>query len=192
MNNSNNKINIVSPSIQVMQDSLEYYDKNFDIYNNKFANVKYIKLIKNNSNILHEQIELYDKDKNLLFTYYYENIGQYVSSIQLWCWAWAIPYLPKKTTIIIRKILLHGIDLEYNDYEVLKLELLTSRFRIMHKVQLDIHLALASYLAKKPFIFKYLDILNKPFNKNEFYDITQPVNLDTDKFIENYLFLIEM
>jgi hypothetical protein len=62
----------------------------------------------------------------------------------------------------------------------------------MHKVQLDIHLAIASYLAKKPIIFKYLEFINKPFNMNEFYDITQPVNLDTDKFVENYLFLIEM
>jgi hypothetical protein len=132
MNNINNN-NTVSPSIQVMQNSLEYYDKNFDIYNSKFSNVKYIKFITNDSNILHEQIELYDKDKNLLFTYYYENIGQYVSSIQLWCWGWALPYLPKKSTILIRKILLHGIDLEYNDYEVLKLELLTSRLELCIK-----------------------------------------------------------
>jgi hypothetical protein len=191
-NKNNNKNNIVSPSIQVMQDSLEYYDKNFDIYHNKFKDVKYIKLIPNDSNIIHEQIELYDKDKNLLFKYYYEFIGQYESSMQLWCWAWAIAYIPKKFTIIIRKILLYGVELEYNDYELLKLELITSRFRIMYKIQLDIHLAIASYLAKKPIIFKYLDILNNPFKENTFYDITQPINLDTDKFIENYLFLIEI
>ena len=182
-----NENNIVSPSITVIQNALEYYDKNYDIRNEKFKNVKYIKLISNESNIIHDKIELYDQNKKLLFTYYYEYIGQYIKSMQIWCWAWAIPYIPKKETIIIRKILSYGTELEY-DYELLKLELITSRFRIMHKIQLDIHLATASYLSKKPLIFKYLDILNNKNTSNDFYDIFQSANSDK----ENYLFLIEI
>ena len=144
----------VSPDITLVRDSLVYYDNNFELYKKKLKEINYLKIIKNNNDHQQDEIHFYDSNKKFLFKSRYEFIGIHEPQLQLWSWAWSIPYLNKKSTNIIKKILNYGIELEPTAH-FLKSELITSRFRINHPIQLDIHSAIASYLAKKPVIYRF-------------------------------------
>ncbi len=151
----------VSPDITLVRDSLVYYDNNYEIYKKKLKNINYLKIVKSNNDHQQDEIHFFDQDKKFLFKSRYEFIGIHEPQLQLWSWGWSIPYLNKKSTNIIRKILNYGVELEPTAH-FLKSELITSRFRINHPIQLDIHSAIASYLAKKPVIyrFKYFENAN--------------------------------
>jgi hypothetical protein len=182
-----------APDITLVRDSLEYFDKNFQIYKSKFNDVAYIKIIQNINDHEHNTMEFYDSNKKLLFKSRYEYIGMHEPEMQLWSWAWSLSFLKKKHTNIIRKILNYGVELEPTAH-FLKSELITSRFRIKHSIQLDIHSAIASYLSKKPVIFKYkifnyvnivgdnmVDVLHPDYSKN-----------GTEKeYVLHYLFLLD-
>lgn len=155
-----------SNDITLVRDSLEYYDKYYELYKKKFDMISYLKIIKNNNDFIQDEIYLYDTDKKLLFKSRYEFIGLYESEVNLWAWAWSIPYFKKKTTNIIRKILNYGTELEPTNY-FLKSELITSRFKINHPIQLDIHSGISAYLAKKPVIYKIKGDLTS-HNENNF------------------------
>ena len=77
----------------------------------------------------------------------YEIIGLYTSENNIWAWSWAIQCF-KNNTNIARKIWNYGAVLDPN-VGFLKTELITSRFKISNKIQLDIHVAIASYISKK-------------------------------------------
>lgn len=144
----------ISPDLALIRESLEYYDKHYELYKKKFIDVTYLKIIKSDNDHVHDEIHFFDNDKKLLFKSRFEFIGIHESQLNIWSWAWSIPYLNKKRTNIIKKILNYGIELE-TSLHYLKSELITSRFKINHSIQLDIHYAIASYLAKKPVIYKY-------------------------------------
>ena len=153
-------------SVNVVNDALKYYDSNNEKFKKVKKKIKYVKKIrqKNNSdvNLDSTQIVFYDEDKNELFTSRIEIIGKYYNDIKTWVWGWSLPNINKSLTTIIRKVFLYGTDINIDDNQsnvLLKHELVTSRFRIENDVQIDIHCAIASYLAKKPFIFMW----------NEFY-----------------------
>ncbi len=128
----------LSPDITLVRDSLEYYDKYYELYKKKFDRVTYLKIVKNNNDHVQDEIHFFDEDKKLLFKSRYEFIGIHEPQIHVWSWAWSIPYLNKKSTSIIRKILNYGTELEPTAH-FLKSELITSRFKINHSIQLDIH-----------------------------------------------------
>lgn len=143
----------VSHDITLVRDSLEYYDKYYELYKKKFDKVTYLKIIRSNNDHIQDEIHFFDADKQLLFKSRYEFIGIHEPQLNLWSWAWSIPYLSKKSTNIIRKILNYGTELEPTS-NFLKSELITSRFKINHLIQLDIHSGIAAYLSKKPVIYK--------------------------------------
>jgi hypothetical protein len=111
--------------------------------------------------------------------------------------------MKKKNTTILRKILNYGIELEPTN-NFLKTELITSRFRVTNKIQLDIYSAIVSYLSKKPRIIRIKlfnniklteDINDK--KKSILIDVTEPL-LDKNKksedqyrYTEYYLFLLD-
>jgi hypothetical protein len=80
------------------------------------------------------------------------------------------------------------IDIDKNPTNILlKNELVTSRFRIEDNVQIDIHCAIASYLAKKPFIFVWKDLPLK--DKDD--DSALEIHNDTDTDVTYYTFFID-
>jgi hypothetical protein len=182
-----------TPDITLVRDSLEYYDKNLQIYKTKLEQVSYVKIEQSKTDHEHNIIHCYDSDKKLLFKSRYEYIGMHEPEMRLWSWAWSLPFLKKKHTNIIRKILNYGTELEPVAH-FLKSELITSRFRINHEIQLDIHAALASYLSKKPVIFKY-----KIFNYINIVDddLTDVIHPDYSKngtekeYVSHFLFLLD-
>ena len=92
---------------------------------------------------------------------------------------------------ISRKILNYGLDLT-PDEQFLKSELITSRFRISSKIQLDIHVALASYLTKMPLIYKHITIPNTKTSTEDdnIIEIVTDVN-DETFHTQYYLFLLD-
>lgn len=98
-----------------------------------------------------------------------ENIN---TDTRSWAWGWGIPIANKHFTNIIKRVFLYGTDINVsiggkfnNDNLLLKSELITSRFYVSNDTQVDIHCALASYLANVPFIISFANIGN--FDKDD-------------------------
>lgn len=139
----------MSISHTIIKTALEHYDKNIDNNEHLFKDVEYYKFLPgDNNDVTKRSISLYDKDEKEILTAEYEVIGFYFNLERLWVWGWAIPRLHKNTIKTSRKILNYGLDIDYEKNPFLKTKLITSRFKITNKVQLDIHLAIASYIAK--------------------------------------------
>jgi hypothetical protein len=174
--NSNINLN----DIAFIKNSLEYYDNNQEKNKNKFSKVNYISIEINNKDLEHDKIIFYDSNFKELFRSRMEKIGLYDKISSIWTWAWAIPYLKKNETTLIRKILMYGTELDPS-LLFLKTELITSRLRVLNRAQLDLHCAVASYLSKKPLIYNYtiynvikskdninyIDILNPDYSKTQ-------------------------
>jgi hypothetical protein len=141
-------------NIDLVKTSLEYYDKNNEIYNNILKHAKYIKFIEAKNDMENNVIIFFDKNKKKLFESRYEIIGLYNSNSNTWTWSWAISTFKKNNTSIARKLWNYGVMLDPNIL-YLKTELITSRFRIADFIQLDIHASIASYISKNPFVYKY-------------------------------------
>jgi hypothetical protein len=174
----------VSPDITLVRDSLEYYDKYYELYKKKFDRVTYLKIVKNNNDHVQDEIHFFDEDKKLLFKSRYEFIGIHEPQLHVWSWAWSIPYLSKKSTSIIRKILNYGTELEPTAH-FLKSELITSRFKINHSIQLDIHSGIAAYLAKKPVIYKFKYFEFAKYDENTLVNVKE-YNYKEETATSNY------
>ena len=159
----------------IIQNSLEYFDKNNEKYKNILKKAHNVKIVSSINDIEHSKIYIYDKNNNEIISSRYEIIGFYAPQYKMWNWAWAMPWLSKNSTYISRKILNYAFDiLNIN----LKIELTTSRFRINNPIQLEIYSAIPSYLSKNPFIFKLIR------NENNFD--TEEFELIKEKDINNY------
>ena len=143
-----NSSNISIPNV------LEYYDKNNETYDAFLKKIQYYKIVRGTNDLEYSYFYLYDKDKKEILKSRYENIGVYNNKSHTWAWAWSVPRFTKNTTTIVRKIVNYGMELPF-DALFLKTELITSRFRITSSIQLDMHIALASYLSKKPLVFRF-------------------------------------
>lgn len=165
--------------MEVVTKSLEYYDNNKEKYTPIISKIKFIKFELGTSDMDRTTFIAYNKNKEEIFRSRIEYIGTYFTYSRTWAWSWAVPDYPKNTTFISRKIFNYGLDLDPStDNIFLRAELLTSRFRISNEIQLDIHVAISSYLSKNPLVYPlYLypdqeDIegFMKAFNSSEVSD----------------------
>ena len=88
------------------------------------------------------------------------------------------------TNYISRKILNYGLDLDTNQ-NFLKTELVTSRFTVSNLLQLDIHVAIASYLTKIPNIYCHKVSLNKS-NDEDYIFFSDPDEIPNPKLLINF------
>ena len=188
----NNKYTIII-TMNIIYKALEYYDNQKPHLEKLMSPVKYYKVIKKDTDIERSVIVFYDKKKEEIFRSGFEYVGNYYFNERIWVWAWGILYLQKNQNYLSRKILNYGLDIPYKAQEdnigfdtspdiFLKYELTTSRFKIDNHIQLDVHIAICSYLTKIPFIvpivynehesyntFKYEDIHNTDKGRNSIY-----------------------
>lgn len=143
-------------NVNFVSKALEYYDSNKEKYRGLFKNVVNIEFVPREDGTKYDQIVMYDKDNKLLYRIPYEIIGIYNNLSKTWAWAWSWSSLKKISTTTSRKILNYAFDLDPDKYHFLKTELTTSRFRINTEIQLDIHVALGSYLSKNPIIMEFV------------------------------------
>jgi hypothetical protein len=180
------------PDIDLVNNSLEYYDKYMEEYQYVLNKIYYCKFIDSDKDLEYNKIIFYNKDKEELFTTRYENIGIYQDINKLWSWAWSISTLKKNTTNIIRKILTYGTELD-SDSLFIKNELITSKFKITHETQIDIILAISAYLSKKTFIYglKLYDPRN--IDSQGYVNLMDPL-VEGKEIVFNihYLFLLDI
>ena len=168
-----------------IRNSLEYYDKNCEKYNNFINKIKYIKLINNNQST--DEILFLDKHKKVLLQSPYEILGIYLPNQNTWRWSWSIPTFPKKYTFISRKILEYAFNLDQEKEYLLRSKLINSKINILNSLQLDINIALSSYIGKQPLIFKYYNVV-EDINENNISDANLIENSSENKNLdENYM-----
>jgi hypothetical protein len=143
---------------------LEQYDANTTTSENMFKDVADVKFAYSNSDVELNTIVFYDSDNNVIKKMKYSVIGLYKRKEKVWVWAWAIPQLSQNEITTSRLILNYGLDIKLDEssdddelfmYNFLKPELITSRFKVTDSIQLDIHLAVATYISKHKVIFEH-------------------------------------
>ena len=150
----------------LIKKSLDYYDVQNDTY-------KYISALSSTIDRENNTIHFPDIDEK----YKYEILGFFDNSTQIWMWAWMSPDFLSNETIIVKKLLNYGLKINPTtikplspDKLYLKTQLVNSRFLLEDEIQLDLHLAIASYLAKDN--FKFIFNKKKYLNKNNTKYIT--------------------
>jgi hypothetical protein len=135
-------------------DAFNYYDSNKDKdYKKRFYSYK--RELSGNDNEK-SIITIFDKDENKVLKSEYELIGTYNIFANLWTWGWAELKLPKNVTYTSRKMLHYGLDImfdkERNNISDLYLKsiLTSSDININNQLQLEMLLAISSYLTKIP------------------------------------------
>jgi len=156
----------------VLFNSLEYYDQFQPKIQKILDNIEYIKII-DGGNINDEYI-FYDSNDNIIFKSRVETLSIYTPQNNTWKWSWSVPFAKFKNTLISRKILEYAFTLNSDTDLLLKSTLINSKIIISNQYQLDIYLALAAMLSKKPFILRiYLyplvDDENENKNENIYY-----------------------
>jgi hypothetical protein len=178
-------------SVNDIINSLENYDKNMEKYDKLSSKFKYSKIIHNSSDLDHDEIIFYDKNQEQIFRSKYEKLGLYTYDTNAWIWAWSVPSFTKNATYLSKKILKYGLEIPSDSANIfLKSELITSRIRITDPAQIDIHVAVASYISKIPFIYKY----KYANNMIDIYDKIKLIPQTTDNNVVNnivYLFLLD-
>ena len=149
----------MDPSLIVAK-ALKYYDVNREKYNSIFNKIKYYQYIVNLHDMENNVIILYDENKKVLYKSKYEILGAFSKQHATWIWAWSLPTLTKNQTYISRKMLNYGLDLDHSEI-MLKTELITSRFRVTNQIQLDIYIAISSYITHQPIIFKVVTVYDE-------------------------------
>ncbi len=170
----------------IIPTALEYFDKNKKNINKK--EFKYLKIIEATDENEHNIIKFYDENEKEILTSRYEIAGIYYTRPKIWIWGWGDSNLSKNKTIIIRKLFNYAFTLTDKE-KSLKKELITSRFKINNYIQLDIHIALATYLTKKPTVYKYKITSNmKTTPHGNMLEILNNEEVDTIY----YMFLIDV
>jgi hypothetical protein len=125
---------------------------NYDISNEKFntiINSKEPPIINRNEN------KIIFKDKE----YDYEILGIFDDQTKIWLWSWLIPSINQESILISRQLLNYGLNLTPDDNMVdqmfIKTQLTNSRFILEDSFQLELHLALCSYISNKNIKFLY-------------------------------------
>lgn len=143
---------------KLVQMALENYDRTLDKYEDIFNKVVNTQFKNTKVDTERSLIKTVDKQGNTIFTAKYEYLGLYYKPYSSWIWAWAIPGIPKNASYISRDMLEYGLNIDFEESSInrfLKAELITSRFQITNEIQLETHIALASYLTKKPIVYPY-------------------------------------
>lgn len=174
-------------NISLITTALEYYDSSNEIYEKLLKTVTYVKFVLSENDIEKDMIILYDDKKREIIRSTYEIIGLYNTNSNTWTWAWAISSFRKNSTNIVRKIWNYGAVLDPS-VKYLKTELITSRFRIADKIQLDIHASIAAYLSKNPLVYKYYIYMNPKKDSEGFVHLNAN---KSDDYTIYYMFLLD-
>ena len=174
--------------VDFIRDALEFYDLNQVNVINFLNKAYYIRYEENNDEKIETvKILFFDKNKHKIFESCIEYLGIYIPNTKTFKWSWSVPAYNKKYTVLSRNLLNYAFNLEVQDEYSLKSELLNSRIEVLTSFQMDIHIATASYLAKKPFILKYYNTI---VDDVDFIPIHSNKN-DDDNAIVTYIYILD-
>jgi hypothetical protein len=173
----------MSDFTKIIKNALEYYDQNQIKYYDLTKKFKSFEVDK--SDIYEMKIKFYDKKMNLILESPYQIVGKINYAQNIWIWGWSLSELTKNIIEIPRRVLNYGLDIDPENF-LLKTELITSRFRVTYPIQLDTHVSIASFLSKKPFVYR-LDISSDILQ----FDDVAKINSDkSDVLFSYYLILL--
>jgi hypothetical protein len=134
---------------QFIKHALEYYDN---------QNFSYFELIDNQDVVITiESITFNIKKKSKIFDY--EILGYYDNQNRIWIWGWVLADLDSTKTKLCRELLNYGLKLDPSsnstEHFILKSFLLNSRIKIDEYIELEIKLAIFSYILKDKIYFIY-------------------------------------
>ena len=152
VNSDNDNIDVLG----FIKERLDFFDK---------SNEKFYHLIKSApENVTQNETELtiLFKDKNVdIYQGKATILGTFDLNTRIWVWAWVTPYYTLNQTKHSRDILNYGLNLEPDTntgmHFYLKNHFISSRIYFETDIALDIHLALALYIAKTKFIYSKSD-----------------------------------
>lgn len=172
----------------ILSMSFDYYDKQlqkykkfyqkgalFDISNNKLDDITFpVFTLKRGEDVLSGT---------------YNIAGVYFPNLQEWVWGWAINWTDqenstaKSKSLVSRRILEYGLDMTYKFSETdqqdivlssqLRMELISSRIKIEHPIQLEKILAVAQYITHTELIYRVDTDLNNAIT----YYLLSPSNI---------------
>ena len=184
--NKNSYFNTIKTAIEE-HDIHEYKIINF------LKKIEYLKFDNKYGNLT-PRISFFDSNKKLLLDSGFENIGVFKQKNSIWQWGWSMNSINNNQNFISRNILSYSFKLKSDipSEFFLKSMLLDSKHKIKNKLQLEILLALSSYLSKFHFIFKLPILPNTIMPLNQ---LTNYKSLFTDKNFNQceivYLFIID-
>ena len=174
----------------LIRNSLEYYDKHQPYIQKIIDKLDHIKIV-DGVNINDEHIFYNSKGEEILKSRI-ETLSMYIPQTNTWKWSWSVPFAQYRNTFITRKILEYAFTLNTSSDLVLKSTLINSNIIISNQNQIDIYLALASMLSKKPFILRlYLYPFENKEKNNIYYYKDIINNPDKHKFISVFVFIID-
>ena len=134
--------------------ALYYYDIKSIEYKN-FINSDNIIIGKENQTISFPDVDIET-------IYNYEVLGIFDNTNNIWMWGWLIPDFTYNETETVKKLLNYGLKITSSisekippDRLYLKTQLVNSRFLLEDDFQLELHLAISSYLCKDNIKFVY-------------------------------------
>ena len=134
--------------------------------------------IKSTNDIERTKIKFIDKNTDeVLVDTEVEILAIFYDKFNVWSWAWAHTGLTNAENYLSKEILLYALKLE-SDLSYLKSILTRSRGEIKDITQIDINLAIGSFVIKKPYIFPYIYTID---NDNLVYYLILINNDDLDR-----------
>lgn len=130
----------------LIKESLSYFDK---------QNLKYNNLIESKKKINPDKVVFYDENNNEKSKYNYEVLGTFYNKTKVWMWGW----MWAEETPISDGLLKYGLKIDSRmisdrpEFMFIKTQLINSRILLENSINLDIQLALSSYLIKDKCIF---------------------------------------
>lgn len=143
----------------IISKSLQDYDSNSDLIRYLQKHTR-LETIEKKIDTERDVWIFYDRDTNdILFETEVEVLGIYHKKVGVWIWAWSVPNYSIIKINLSKELLLYALSLGFES-SYLKTLLITSRGSIVDPIQLDIHIALASYIIKNPYIYPYEQIID--------------------------------
>jgi hypothetical protein len=127
---------------------------NYDRYAAKRAFIdNLIPEIKESTTDLERDVILFkNSDGNVIFNSEFEYVGTYIITVKYWSWSWSNIKYGKKNTVLIRKILNYGFNIDYKLFPNIKKRIISSNFFLVCHMQLDNILAHIQEITKNPYI----------------------------------------
>ena len=155
----------ISSLSQYIKKAIEYYDN---------QNIKYKNIIETEEISYKYNInEITFKNPNIKYNIFeFETLGYFDNTSHIWVWGWVLQEFSSDQTKLCRDLLNYGLKLDPNtitdEHLFIKPLLINSRILIEEDSQLDINLAIYSYIVRDNFKFiyprrKYLDDSKKSY-----------------------------
>lgn len=107
---------------------------------------------------------IHPENKKILFQSEYEIIGAYYDKLNVWSWAWAMPSLSITDNYTSKKMLTHILGIDQQFSPEIKLIIMTPRSVISDKIQIDTRIAIACYIYKHNYVYRYDETTSDGYN----------------------------